>query len=144
MMDINKNKELLYNIVGILYDVHKELGAGLNEAVYQEGLKIELELQDIQFEKEVSFHPIYKGKEMESLYRLDFLIDDDVIVELKAVSELTDDHRAQLFNYMHLRKPIAGILVNFATRSCQIERYMYDMERNVVLTMDGFPISRKK
>lgn len=144
MLDIKTAQKYLYSIVGILYDVHRELGAGLNETVYQEGLKIELELQDIPYQKELSFHPIYKGKIMDSLYRLDFLINNDVILELKAVSELTDDHRAQLFNYMHLRQPIGGILVNFAPKSCQVERYLYDKTKRTILTIEGYPISRKR
>lgn len=144
MHDVRDVKKNLYDIVGIIYEVHKELGAGLNENVYQEGLKLELELLSMPFQKELSFHPVYKGKEMESSYRLDFLINNDIIVELKAVSELTDDHRAQLFNYMHLRQPVGGILVNFASKSCQVERYLYDKEKRNVLTMDGHPISRRR
>lgn len=87
--------EGVYKLVGVLYEVHRELGPGLNEYIYQEGLKREFELQGIPYQKEVPYHPIYKGQKMESEYRLDFLADDNYIIELKAVSSLTDDHRAQ-------------------------------------------------
>ena len=144
MVTINSVKFWLYELVGVLYEVHNELGPGLNEKVYQEGLRMELESHGIQYLKELSFHPKYKGKEMETEYRLDFLINNNIIIELKAVAELSDEHRAQLFNYMRLRKPAAGILVNFASRSCVIERYMYDAITNEILTMEGHPISHKR
>lgn len=144
MFVTNELREYIYDIVGILYEVHRELGAGLNESVYQEGLQMELELQKIPYSKELSFHPIYKGMEMESSFRLDFLVNEDVIVELKAVAELTNDHRAQLFNYMQLCQPVGGILVNFAPQSCQVERYLFDSKTGTILSMEGKPISRKK
>lgn len=144
MYDYNALKTYIYKIVGILYDVHNELGAGLNESIYQEGLMLELERRNIPYEREFSFHPVYKGKEMNASFRLDFLVNDDLIIELKAVSEISDDHRAQLFNYMHLIKPDAGILVNFSPKSCVIERYLYDVKNNIICTIDGYPINRKR
>lgn len=142
-MNIRNTKDYIYDVIGALYAVHKELGPGLNENVYQEGLKLELTHQQIPFEKELSFHPFYKGVQMETTYRLDFLVRNDIIIELKAVSQLTDDHRSQLFNYMHLTKPVSGILVNFASKSCQIERYIFDKETNTILTIEGMPIQHR-
>ena len=80
MVNINSVKFWLYELVGVLYEVHNELGPGLNEKVYQEGLRMELESHGIQYSKELSFHPKYKGKEMETEYRLDFLINNNIII----------------------------------------------------------------
>ena len=87
MIEINKLKAFEYDVVGAIYAVHGELGPGLNESCYQEGLQIELTERGIPFVKEMAFHPIYRGKEMESLFRLDFLCKDDIIIECKAVPE---------------------------------------------------------
>ncbi|MBQ4367750.1 MAG: GxxExxY protein, partial [Muribaculaceae bacterium] len=69
MTDITALKEHVYDIIGALYEVHKELGAGLNEYCYQEALQIQLEEQEIPFCRELTFHPTYHGKEMEATYR---------------------------------------------------------------------------
>ena len=74
---------------------------------------------------------------METLFRIDFLCKDEIIVECKSVSELVSGHRAQLFNYMRLLKKPCGILVNFAPRNYELERYLYDKENNQILGIDG-------
>ena len=74
---------------------------------------------------------------MEAEYRLDFLCKESIIVECKAVQELTNTHRAQLFNYLRLTKCPCGILVNFSPAFATIERYFYNKELNEVLTVEG-------
>ena len=74
---------------------------------------------------------------MESLYRVDFLCIDDIIVECKSVNELINNHRAQLFNYMRLLKSSCGILVNFAPSFATIERYFYNDDAKVIFNVDG-------
>ena len=74
---------------------------------------------------------------MEALYRIDFLCKDDIIVECKSISEIDNNTRAQLFNYMRLLKCPCGILVNFAQRSMEIERYFYDSKRQDIIGMKG-------
>jgi GxxExxY protein len=96
MTDVSAYKKYIYDIVGALHEVHKELGAGLNEACYQEGLRMQFEESGIDFSRELSFHPTYHGRQMESLYRVDFLCKGNVVVECKAVAELVSNHRAQL------------------------------------------------
>lgn len=142
MVDIEKKKGQMYDVVGAIYEVHKELGAGLTEYCYQEGLQMELEEQRIPFGRELSFHPSYHGLAMEATYRLDFLCKDDIIVECKAVTELTPNLRAQLFNYMRLLKKTCGILVNFSPKYATIERYIYDIEENNIIGMDGQVIQK--
>lgn len=137
MIDIDENKKLMYDVIGAIHEVHCELGAGLNESCYQEGLEIQLKEQGIPYIREQSFHPFYHKIAMESLFRIDFLCKGEIIVECKSVSELISAHRAQLFNYMRLLKKPCGILVNFAPKNYEIERYFYDIENNNILGIDG-------
>lgn len=137
MIDISELKQHMYDVVGAIHDAHKELGAGLNEYCYQEGLQLQLEESGIPFQRELSFHPHYHGREMSAEYRVDFLCKDNIIVECKAVTELISNHRAQLFNYMRLLQFPCGILVNFTPQFATIERYFLDTERNAVIGTDG-------
>ena len=139
MIDIDNLKEHVYDIVGALHAVHDGLGAGVNEYCYQEALELELSDRGIPFERERSFHPVYKGRELKAEYRLDFLCKGDVVLECKAVTALLPVHRAQLFNYMRLLKLPCGIIVNFFPPYAAIERYFYDAENNVLLGADGKP-----
>lgn len=137
MLDIKALKEHIYDVIGAMHEVHKELGPGLNEYCYQEGLQLQLEEQEIPFKRELACHPKYHGKEMQALYRIDFLCKDDIIVECKSISEIDNNSRAQLFNYMRLLKCPCGILVNFAQRSMDIERYFYDADRKEIIGTKG-------
>ena len=139
-MDIEALKSHIYDVVGALYEVHRELGPGLNEVVYQEALAMELKLSNIPFKKEYTFNPQYKGMPLETTYRLDFLCKGDIVIECKSVVELNINHRAQLFNYMRLLGLPSGILVNFATKYAKIERYFYDSERKTILNVYGQPL----
>ena len=142
MIDIEALKAYAYDTIGAIHEVHKELGPGLNEKIYQEGLQLELSERNIPFRKELTFHPFYHGKEMEATYRLDFLVKDDIVVELKSVETLISEHKAQLFNYMRLTKASVGILVNFYPKFAEIERYFFDSEDNEIYGSDGFPVRK--
>ena len=133
-------KAHVYDVIGALHSVHKELGPGLNEYCYQEGLAIELEQLGIPFEREKSFHPLYKGIPMTAVYRPDFLCKEDIVVECKSVAELGDTMRAQLCNYMRLLAAPCGIIVNFYPKFAQIERYFYDAVRKEILSVEGRPL----
>ena len=140
--NIEKLKQFMYPIVGAIYEVHKELGPGLNEYVYQEGLAMQLEEDPISFEKEREFTPQYHERTMSAKYRLDFVCLDSIIIECKAVEQITINHRAQLFNYMRLTKLPIGLLVNFSQKSATIERYIYNHTTNEILSMDGTTLTR--
>lgn len=137
MIDTAEYKKHIYDVVEAIHEVHKELGAGLNEYCYQEGLQMQLEESGIPFQRELSFHPYYHGKEMSAEYRVDFICKDDIIIECKAVAELTSNHRAQLFNYLRLMGCTCGILVNFAPKFATIERYFYDIDLKEIVGIDG-------
>ena len=140
--NIENIKEYAYPLVGAIYEVHSELGPGLNEYVYQEGLAMQLEEQGIPFEREKELTIKYHGKLMNATYRMDFLCAGTIVIECKSVERLTPDHRAQLFNYMRLTKLHAGILVNFAPKSAVIERYFYNPETNEIMNIDGIVLTR--
>ena len=138
-MKLEGLKDLMYVIVGAIYDVHHELGPGLNEYVYQEGLEMEFKSQKIYYEREKEFHPTYRGEEMNATYRLDYVCFRNVIVECKAVKKIIPEHRAQLFNYMRLTKLRAGVLVNFMKQYVEVERYFYNPDTNEMMTYEGTP-----
>lgn len=137
MINLEKLKDHIFDVVGALYEVHNELGPGLNEYCYQEGLRLQLEEQSTPFQKELTIHPTYHGKVMNSTYRVDFLCKSDIVVECKSVDELNGDLRAQLFNYMRLLECPCGIIVNFAVKKAVVERYFYDKTQRDILTVDG-------
>lgn len=104
-----------------MYEVHKELGPGLLEKVYQEALEKELILQGIPFEREKSFAVLYKGEELEQKYIADFICYNK-IVELKAIDEILPIHTAQVINYLAITGYKLGLLVNFNVRQIKPER----------------------
>jgi GxxExxY protein len=111
-----------YKITGALYEVHKELGPGLLEKVYQEALEKELRMQGIPFEREKSFNISYKGEVLEQIYIADFVCYDKIVVELKAVEALLPIHTAQVINYLTITGYKLGLLVNFNARQIKPER----------------------
>ena len=117
----------MYNIVGAAMEVYNTLGRGMEEAIYQEALKMELDDRGIGARREVWFDMFYKGKKMKKRYKADFVV-NDVIVELKSVSVFSSEHRAQLFNYMRITRQKRGILMNFGGKSFAAERYWYQEE----------------
>ncbi len=102
-----------YAIIGACFEVYKEKGCGFLEAVYQESLEIEFDLQGIPAKPLVPLSLTYKGRPFKKTYEADFICYDKVLVELKAVSVLTDEHRAQVQNYLNATGLRVALLVNF-------------------------------
>ena len=115
-------KEESYKIIGSAMEVHKELGAGFLESVYQEALELELQKQHIPYEREKWLNIYYKGQRMKKYYTADFICYDKIIVELKALGELNPDHDAQLLNYLKATGLKLGLLLNFGSKSLQYKR----------------------
>ena len=140
VLETETYKAHIYDVIGAIHEVHKELGPGLTEYCYQEGMQIQLEEQGVSFKREVSLHPTFHGKEMAALYRIDFLCKDDIIVECKAVTELTINHRAQLFNYMRITHQYRGIIFNFGEKGLYTERYLYlsEFDDFILLNQDNY------
>lgn len=100
-------------IIGAAIAVHKELGPGLLESVYEVCLLQELEYRGIRYEHQVNLPLYYKGKMTDKQFRMDIVVEDEVIVELKAVDEIQPIHEAQLLTYMRLTGKRMGLLINF-------------------------------
>jgi len=114
-----------YQIIGAMMEVHKTLGCGFLEAVYQEALAIEFEKQRIPFVKEKKLILFYKGIQIEKFYIADFVCFDKIIVELKALSALTSTHDSIMINYLKATKLKVGLLANFGERSLKYKRFIY-------------------
>ena len=106
-------KDLTERIIGAAIEVYKHLGPGLLESVYQACMARELSIRGISFEQEKVIPVQYKGIQIDCGYRLDFLVENKVIVELKAVDELTGSHNAQLLTYLRVTDCKIGLLINF-------------------------------
>ena len=106
-------KNEVYDIIGACFDVYKELSCGLSEPIYQEALEIEFNLRGIPFEREKELVVYYKGRKLRKKYVADFVCYDDIIVELKALDNVTSKEVSQLLNYLHITKYPLGLLVNF-------------------------------
>jgi len=102
-----------YAIIGACFEVYNDKGCGFLEPVYQECLEIELQLRGIPFVAQAELKLSYKGRTLKKTYQPDFACFDKVIVEIKAVSELTDEHRSQVHNYLKATGYRLGLLVNF-------------------------------
>ena len=107
--------EITYEIRGAIYDVYKALGPGLLESVYEEALVFELEQRGLTVEKQKQVPIIYNGNVLKTELRLDLLVEDTVIVELKSVEEMKRVFAKQLLTYLRLMNKKAGLLVNFNT-----------------------------
>lgn len=136
MVEFDKYKDIIYKIIGAAMEVHSKLGYGLLEPIYNEALTIELETRGIKAESEKFLPCFYKDRLMDKSYRMDLVVENDVIVELKSVSKLVRAHRAQLFNYLRLTKKPVGLLINFGDERLRGERYVYDELRNHCYLVD--------
>ena len=105
--------EITYNVIGAAIEVQKVLGPGLLESVYHKCLKQELICRSISFQSELGVNLEYKGMAVDADLRCDFLVEDQIVVELKAVESILPVHEAQLITYMKLMEKPKGILINF-------------------------------
>lgn len=116
-------EKLSETIIGSAIKVHKELGPGFLESIYEQALKIELSETNLNFECQKEIKIEYHGKEV-GTHRLDLVIEKEIIVELKAVTELNDTHFAQLISYLKATELKVGLLLNFAKPTLEIKRVM--------------------
>jgi len=114
-------KDLTYRIIGAAMEVHKELGPGFLESVYEEAFIVELKRLNIPFEQQQKYYVNYKGVDIKEYY-CDLVIDGKVIIELKAIKQIGDIERAQILNYLKVTKLRLGLLMNFGSESLEYER----------------------
>ena len=115
-------KEESYKIIGAAMEVHRMLGCGFVESIYQEALEKEFALRGIPFEREKELTVSYKGNTLTKTFKADFVCYNKIILELKAVKEMVDEHYAQIYNYLRASGMDLGILINFGTASIEYER----------------------
>ncbi|RYM36138.1 GxxExxY protein [Brumimicrobium glaciale] len=108
-----KDNNLTSEIIGGAIEVHRALGPGLLESAYNECLAYELEIRGLSVQREVAMPIIYKEVELDHGYRIDLLIEERIVVELKVVENFTDVHTAQILTYMKLGGFDLGLLINF-------------------------------
>jgi len=116
-----KYSELTSKIIGCAMTVHKALGNGFQEVIYQRALAIEMQLADISFDREFEMPIFYRDQQI-GTRRVDFLVQDAVSVELKAITKLEDVHLAQAINYLEAYNLEVGLLINFGETSLNFKR----------------------
>lgn len=115
--------ELTGKIIGCCMEVHRQMGNGFQEAIYQRALQIEMELQGLAFSREHEMDIHYKGV-LIGQRRVDFFVEERVMVEIKAVISLQDVHLAQAINYLEAYGLGVGLLINFGSKSLEFKRLM--------------------
>mgnify|MGYP003613084187 CR=1 FL=1 len=115
-------KEESYKIIGASMTVHRELGSGFLEAIYEEALKKEFVKMDIPFESQVKLQFYYDGEKLNKYYKADFICYDNIVIEIKAVSQVPDAFYAQIKNYLSATKKELGMLINFGQPSLTYKR----------------------
>ena len=123
-----KHADITGEIIAAAFEVHKEIGNGFPEAMYQKALEIEFQLRKTRFTREYDLPVFYKGTKIGSR-RVDFLINDIIPIELKAVIKLEDVHLAQSLNYLEAFNLEVGLLINFGSKSLEVKR-LYNTKYN--------------
>lgn len=114
-----KINEITFMVIGAAYEVHKELGPGLLEKIYEEAMAYQIREKGLKVETQVLLPVFYKGKRLLSDYRLDLLVENEVIVELKSVAVVTDLYMKQLLTYLRIAHKRVGLLMNFNVANMQ-------------------------
>lgn len=116
-MDLNTENELSHKIIGCAIEVHKQLGPGLLESAYSECLHYELVNAGLKVQKEKALPVVYKEVKLDHGYRIDLLVNESVVIEIKTVEAFTDVHTAQVLTYLKLGGFRLGLLINFYVSS---------------------------
>lgn len=111
-----------YKIIGLCMSVHRELGKGFNEVVYSDALEIEFIDNNVTYSRETLYDIHYKGNLLKHKYKADFIIDNKIVLEIKAISSLTESHIKQTLNYLAVSKLKLGLLINFGEDSLKTKR----------------------
>jgi GxxExxY protein len=125
-----KMDEITREIIGAAIEVHKAIGPGLLESSYEECLAYEMRLRGLSFQRQLPLPVVYKEVKLDCGYRLDFVVEDAVVVEVKAVDALQPIHKAQLLTYLRLGGWSVGLLINFnvAALKAGIQRVVHQYE----------------
>ena len=132
MKDLTERDPSTYAIIGAAIEVHKQLGCGFLEPVYQEALAVEFSKREIPFHREVTLPVFYKEVRLNTPYRVDFICFEGVAVELKALARLSGTEEAQVINYLKASGHEIGLLLNFGTRSLEHKRFILSNSKTSV------------
>jgi len=121
---LTENDPRTYAIIGAAMEVHRQLGCGFLEPVYQDALAIEFQNRAIPYNRELKFPVMYKGRRLPNRYKPDFICFESVVVELKALGKLSTIEQAQLINYLKVTGFHTGLLLNFGSRSLEQKRFV--------------------
>ncbi len=123
-------------IIGAAIEVHRHLGHGFLEAVYQDALPIELNARAVPYRPQVELPIFYKGRSLRPFYRADFVCFEDVIVEIKALRALTGCEEAQIINYLKASGLTTGLLLNFGSPRLEHKRFIYSASASSASSVD--------
>ncbi|MEO6718830.1 MAG: GxxExxY protein [Ferruginibacter sp.] len=118
-------REESYTIIGKCMEIHNQLGHGFSEIVYKDALQMEFEESLILFEREKEYRVYYKGQLLEHRFYADFVAYDNIILEIKCVKTLTDEHVSQCINYLKVSNNKLALLINFARGKLEYQRILY-------------------
>ena len=113
-----------YEIIGICMEVHRNLGKGFLEIVYKDAIECELQEKKIPYEREKKYEVSYKGVILPHHFYADFVIDDKIILEVKAQNGIANEHYSQIINYLAVSKCLLGLIVNFGENSLKTKRFV--------------------
>lgn len=125
-----KYSDITRKIIGAAMKVHSALGNGFQEVIYQRALAIEMAKQGLAFQREMEMPIYYDGQEI-GTRRVDFFVEDKIMVELKAVTKLEDVHLAQAINYLEAYDMEVGLLLNFGAKSLEFHRLVNSLKRKL-------------
>lgn len=123
---MDKKDERTYNIIGAAMEVHRELGCGFLEGVYQEALGREFTSRSIPYIAQPLIEILYRGKPLNKKYQPDFTCYDEIIIEIKAIDCISGIEQAQIINYLKATGLRIGLIINFGSRSLEHKRFIYD------------------
>ena len=128
---MDKRDKETYAIIGASMEVHRRLGCGFLEAVYQNALEKEFQYLNISYKRELRLPVFYRGQKLDNYYQVDFVCFNSTIVELKALQKLSGTEESQVINYLKASEFQKGLLINFGTQSLQYKRFILNLRKSV-------------